>query len=134
MKNILTIQTLSRTAVSVLLAATMSAAYAQGNGNNQPSGQAGATGTSNVVVTNTSAQPVPTKDQNNGAYQPFTFTGSVTTNGASGTATVTVPAGKRLVIEHISGEVEITSSGSLPSYSVHTVSHGNESYAWANMT
>ena len=83
------------TAAMGMAVAFCGTAFAQGNGNNQPTGQAGTT--SNVVVTNTSAQPVPvtvtnqttpptsftvnntaaqavpTKDRNNAAYQPFSY-------------------------------------------------------------
>lgn len=113
------------TALVVLLATSFATAYGQGNGNNQPSGQAGGTGTSNVVVTNSPAQPVPTKDQNNPAYQPFQWQGPVLAGVGLeyGTAIFNVPAGKRLVVEQISALVRITSgvSGQIPQLDLNTI-------------
>jgi hypothetical protein len=51
-----------------------------------------------VKVTNSSAEPVPTRDVDNSARQPFTV-GLVSFNNN----TFQVPAGKRLVIEYVSG-------------------------------
>ena len=65
-----------------------------------------------VTVTNATSAPVPTKDQNNGAYHPVTL---YTTFSSSGTGIGTglkdvntqtvfyVPTGKRLVVESING-------------------------------
>ena len=124
MKNNWTNIGIGRIALAAVLVATIGGAFAQGNGNNQPSGQAGGTGTTNVVVTNTAAQPVPTKDQNNPAYQPFQWQGFVSVAAGSwyGTTTFQVPAGKRLVVEQISALVSITggASGQIPRLDLNT--------------
>ena len=120
------------TALVVLLASSLAPAYGQGNGNNQPSGQAGGTGTSNVVVTNSPAQPVPVKEQNNPAFQPFQWQGQPTVAlGNSDTITTfTVPAGKRLVIEGISAQVYVSGAvtGEVPRLILGT----NAAGVWAN--
>ena len=56
------------------------------------------------IVVNTAANPVPVNDVNN-AKQPFQTTVTVVIPGTSesASATFTVPAGKRLVIEFVSG-------------------------------
>ena len=122
MKNNWTRIGTGRIALAAVLVATIGGAFAQGN--NQPSGQAGGTGTSNVVVTNTAAQPVPVKDQNNPAYQPFQWSGFVGAPAGSwyGTASFQVPAGKRLVVEQISALVAITggASGQIPRLDLNT--------------
>jgi hypothetical protein len=58
--------------------------------------------TQNVQVVNTA--PVPTRDADNPARQPFHATRffSMTTGEPDQTATIPVPAGKRLIIEHVS--------------------------------
>lgn len=86
-----------------------------------------ATPTANVKVVNTTAEPVPiagtvnlsnpganplpVRDVNNPAYQPFqTEAVFFFTQGhdvVSGTLPVTVPAGKRLVVEHASAHVQL---------------------------
>lgn len=103
MKNNWTRIGTGRIALAAVLAATIGGAFAQGN--NQPSGQAPSGGTTNVVVTNTTAQPVPVKEQNNPAFQPFQITVQpyVSAGQAYNYAFVPVPAGKRLVIEQVSG-------------------------------
>ena len=126
---------IGRIAMTVLLTSSLTAvAYSQGNG--QPSGQAGAqSGTSNVVVTNTPAQPVPMRDMDNPAKQPFHFTSGITTNIAFANVNVPVPAGKRLVIEQISVEVSLFGSpGSLPSAAVRATTGGVDASAWVPMT
>jgi hypothetical protein len=126
---------IGRIAMTVLLTSTLTAvAYSQGNG--QPSGQAGAqSGATNVVVTNTPAQPVPMRDMDNPAKQPFHFTAPLTTNIAFANVNVPVPAGKRLVIEQISAAVHLLGSqGSFPSASVRATTGGVEAYAWVPMT
>ena len=133
MKNILKITNVGRTAAMILLASSISTIYAQGNGNNQPAGQAIATAT-NVVVTNTSAQPVPVtvtnpasssvtinntaaqpvpvKNRDDGAYQPFYLARTLSLTSAIGTNVYSdpVPAGKRLVIDSVSAQVTIQQS------------------------
>ena len=125
------------TALAILLASSFAIAYGQGhgNGNNQPSGQGGAQTSANVVVTNTPAQPVPTKEQNNPAFQPFHFTGYLTVTGGLGNIYVPVPAGKRLVIEQISSEVQvIQTTGSIPRFGMHSAAAGADAYMFAPMT
>jgi len=61
---------------------------------------------SNVIVVNTTASPVPLRDVDNPARQPFQAeaVGGIA-DGASTTGDITlttVPVGKRLVIEHVS--------------------------------
>jgi hypothetical protein len=94
------------TAIAVLIATSFATAYGQGNGNNQPSGQGATQTPANVVVTNTSAQPVPTKEQNNpDLQQPFDFTGPFNILAGSTYAQIQlppVPAGKRLIIQQVS--------------------------------
>ena len=51
------------------------------------------------------ALPLVIRDSDNPARQPFQFSGSST---SSGVIVVTVPAGKRLVIEYISGSQSVT--------------------------
>src|SRR6266568_3286494 len=61
---------------------------------------------SNVIVVNTPASPVPVRDVDNPARQPFEAQGmGGFADGASTTGDITiatVPAGKLLVIEHVS--------------------------------
>ncbi len=61
---------------------------------------------SNVIVVNTPASPVPVRDVDNPARQPFQAQAvGGFADGASSTGDITiatVPAGKRLVIEHVS--------------------------------
>ena len=95
------------TAIAVLIATSFATTYGQGNGNNQPSGQGGAQpGTTNVVVTNTPAQPVPTKEQNNpDLQQQFDYTGPYNIQASGSYAQIPlppVPAGKRLIIQQVS--------------------------------
>ena len=69
-------------------------------------------GTTQVVVTNSPAQPVPMvgmiKDSDASARHPFQWKGNIVTPPGQGeTITVTtVPAGQRLVIEQVSGYCE----------------------------
>jgi len=126
---------LGGTAIAVLIATSFATAYGQGNGNNQPSGQAGGTGTSNVVVTNSPAQPVPVKDQDNPARQPFHFSAPISVNVAFANVNVPVPAGKRLVIEQISAEVHVMqTSGTYPSFGATAFANGVDGNMWAPMT
>ena len=108
-----------------LLVFTSSASYAQGNKQpsdvnvvntpnvnvvNTPTVNVGNTlsvnvvGTPTVQVGNTAANPLPVRDAENPARQPFTET-LVSPNKPS----LTVPVGKRLVIEFVSGSGFITS-------------------------
>jgi hypothetical protein len=66
-------------------------------------GQASGAAT-DVVVVNGPVEAVPTKNQNDGPYQPFSASGNLLLPGGTVTAsfTVPVPAGKRLVIEQVS--------------------------------
>ena len=59
-----------------------------------------------VTVSNTSANPVPNRDQDNPAQQPFQTTAAVAVPAVGYIFNVplySVPAGKRAVIEHLSG-------------------------------
>lgn|SRR5689334_7972516 len=111
MKNNWTNIGTGRIALAAVLVATIGGAFAQGNGNNQPSGQAGGTGTTNVVVTNTAAQPVPVKEQNNpDLQQPFTFTAPYSIQAGIGYAQIQlppVPAGKRWIIQQVSANAYV---------------------------
>jgi hypothetical protein len=127
------------TAIAVLLATSFATAYGQGNGNNQPTGQGGPSGggTSNVVVTNSPAQPVPVKEQNNPAFQPFQWnsSGVIATGSDRVDFVFQVPAGKRLVIEQISGQADVVSSlGTVPRLLVGTVGAFGNASAWVPMT
>jgi hypothetical protein len=106
MNNKYKIVRIGGTAIAVLLAATLTTAYGQGNGNNQPSGQGGVQAIANVVVTNTPGQPVPAKEQNNpDLQQQFEFTGPFNILAGNSYAQIqlpAVPAGKRLIIQQVS--------------------------------
>jgi hypothetical protein len=67
-------------------------------------GSVSVTGTPNVKVTNTASNPVPTRDVDNPAQQPFQQDSVLSTpDGLLGADdTFTVPDGKRLVIEFVS--------------------------------
>lgn len=71
-----------------------------------------------VTVTNPTAQPIPVKDQFNGALQPVTFYADLTlyTQNMSPKPVYTVPDGKRLVIESCSAFAMSNSHGSFPVY------------------
>lgn len=58
---------------------------------------------SNVVVTNTSGNPVPVKRADNPAYQAYKI-------GVEWGETKSVPLGKTFVVEHISGHYQIGSA------------------------
>ena len=65
-----------------------------------------------VTVTNTPANPVPTKDVDTPAKQPFQEEVVATlASGPDGAVITTVPAGKRLVIETITSNSRIDISG-----------------------
>lgn len=119
-----------QTAVVALLAITLTTAHAQGNGNNQPSGQAPTQTATNVVVTNTSGQPVPIKDQDNPALQPFQTYGGVSMlgNNINASFQIAVPAGKRLVIEQVSAIITGESTGAHPYFQVASTAAGIPAY------
>lgn len=108
-----------------------------------PNGQAGTNSTSNVVVTNSAAQPVPTTVTNtvpaviaNSTAQPVptknaadpvfqAFQMKVSINllvGQDATSVnIPVPAGKRLVIETVSGFFStLNANGTIPQLSIST--------------
>ncbi|MGB0036707.1 MAG: hypothetical protein WBP79_14645 [Candidatus Acidiferrales bacterium] len=61
-----------------------------------------------VTVANTAANPVPNSDVDNGARQPFQQQFSIGVPDGSNEGfqdSITVPAGKRLVVEFVSGEI-----------------------------
>lgn len=124
-----------RIALAAVVIGTIGGAFAQGN--NQPSGQAGGTGTSNVVVTNTAAQPVPVKNLDNPAKQPFQWhnSGVVATGSDRADFTFQVPAGKRLVIEQLSGEASVvSSSGTVPRFLIASFAGGAVASGYAPAT
>jgi hypothetical protein len=57
-----------------------------------------------VQIVNTPQAPAPTRQSDLAAFQPVQRTGNVPA-GVSEVALYTVPAGKRLVIEYVEGEV-----------------------------
>jgi hypothetical protein len=81
-----------------------------------------------VQVVNTSANPIPNRDQDNPAQQPFQFLAQPDTRG-TGTnraeTDINVPAGKRLVIEYVSAGIA-AGNGSV---SVETTAGGSQA-AW----
>ena len=79
--------------IGVLAIATSGPAYTQSG---QPNGP-------NVSVINTPAEPVPMRDVDNPARQPFHLQMFGDNNS------FTVPAGKRLVIEFVSGRIHTNS-------------------------
>ena len=102
-----------RVAVAAVFCGAM--AFAQGNGNNQTSGQAGTANTAqSVVVTNTTAQPVPVRSREDAAYQPYIFANRyviASGNNLVSNVSDTVPAGKRLILDAITVNMEVSSPG-----------------------
>lgn len=77
-----------------------------------------------VQVANTSANPIPNRDQDNPAQQPFQVLAQPDTRGSGGTRAEQdfgVPGGKRLVIEYVSAGIA-AGTGSI---AVETTSAGN---------
>ena len=75
--------------------------------------------TGDVTVINNPTEPVPTRDVDNPARRPVqegVAAPSGTLTGGSNFVLFTVPAGKRLVVEHFSSEVGILSTASLNRY------------------
>lgn len=64
-----------------------------------------------VLVANDTANPVPLRDVDNPASQPFAFNGFSfwSVNSQTTGVSFTVPAGKRLVIEQVSAQANVTS-------------------------
>jgi len=81
------------------------------------SGQVSVVGMPNVVVTNTAATAVPTRDLNSPARQPYMFFGSCESNNSNSCQikTAPVPAGKRLVIQQVNGSMQLFGN-SLPQH------------------
>ena len=82
-------------------------------------------GTTQVVVTNSPAQPVPmvglVKDGDNPARKPFRWSGSIASGGGNVTLNVmTVPANQRFVLE----EVSALCSGATSHLSVNSYTQG----------
>ena len=78
---------------------------------------------SDVVVINNPTTPVPTRDVDNPATQPIqvqAVAGVGTLTGPANFVLFTVPAGKRLVVEHFSSEVGIASTASVNRYALVT--------------
>lgn len=120
-----------RTALSALLLMNLAAAagpsLAQASGSGPPnglnvnvlntplpvtgtvSGQVSVVGMPNVVVTNTPATAVPTRDLNSPARQPYMFSGSCESNNSNSCQirTPPVPAGKRLVLQQVNGSMQL---------------------------
>ena len=79
-------------------------------------------GESSVTVVNPSTQPVPVRNVDDPRREPVQF-GNVATGYSGGFGAVefvTVPAGKRLVIEHASAWVNVGSAGGLLAASLST--------------
>jgi hypothetical protein len=78
-----------------------------------------------VLVTNTATNPVQTRDVDKTAQQPFQKNFHMTFDpGQLGTsATFTVPAGKRLVLENVSGDFMVQ-NGMVVIFSVTTTANG----------
>jgi hypothetical protein len=77
-----------------------------------------------VQVVNTSANPVPNRDQDNPAQQPFQFLAQPDTRGTGQNQVETdfnVPAGKRLVIEYVSAGI----AAGTGRVTVETIAGGN---------
>ena len=75
--------------------------------------------TGDVTVINGPTEPVPTRDVDNPARQPIqaeAVAGSGTLTGPANFVLFTVPAGKRLVVEHFSSEVGIDQTASVNRY------------------
>jgi hypothetical protein len=102
-------------------------------------GSVGITGMPNVTVANTITNPVPVRDTDNPAIQPFqTEIALDLTSFTSKVGTFTVPAGKRLVIEFVSifaqvnqGQkelvnIETTAGNTVASYTVVPNFYGTE--------
>ncbi len=87
-----------------------------------PGGSVGIAGTPNVAVGNTEANPVPIRDVDNPARQPFQTVGGgqlpALTCGSS--FTFAVPANKRLVIEFASANVRIQAIGQIAEVGIQT--------------
>lgn len=87
------------------------------------------TASTSVTVTNPLSKPVPERDFDNPARQPFQYTLSPN-SGASSSATASyqVPAGKRLVIEYYSAQLTQYPSGGYAYMYLTTTVHGNTAY------
>ena len=76
-----------------------------------------------VQLANTTASPVPVLNVND-ASQPFQAIGSITQNSGTNASTIVianVPAGKRLVIEHISATGEVPSGQRVTHFGILTL-------------
>ena len=80
----------------------------------------------NVFVTNSAANPVPTRDVDNPARQPFQQDQVISIHAGTfgGDATFTVPKGKRLVIEFVSIHVSYP-TGQKPTFAFLQVETAN---------
>jgi hypothetical protein len=84
-----------------------------------------------VTVTNTSAQPVPNRDQDNPAQQPFQATASTVVAATGYVFNVplyTVPAGKRAVIEYLSGSGNCNAQAGVGMVTLNTLVGGIGGY------
>ena len=99
---------------------------------------------SNVNVVNTptvniggTSAPLPVKDADNPARQPFHYEASfqIANFNVANAATVPVPPGKRLVIEQVSALATVpAASGEVPSIEVTAVGGGAEARSFVPMT
>jgi hypothetical protein len=88
--------------------------------------QAASTG---VIVTNTFNKPVPERDFDNPARQPFQYTLSPSSGSSSSASdTYQVPAGKRLVIEYYSAQLTQYPSGGYAYMYLTTTVNGQLAY------
>jgi len=90
---------------------------------------AGSLGCTKVSVVNTASEPVPTFDVDSRARQPFqeVLVKILNPGEANGGSSLTVPAGKRLVIEHVTADA-IAPSGQGLWLSIVTTIGGNADF------
>jgi hypothetical protein len=87
------------------------------------------TASTSVTVTNPATKPVPERDIDNPARQPFQYTLSPSSGtSSSATASYKVPAGKHLVIEYYSAQLTQYPSGGYAYMYLTTTAHGNTAY------
>jgi hypothetical protein len=97
------------------------------------------TNTVPTVIANSAAQPVPTSNAHDPAFQPFqkSLQVSLTLNQLDNIFYVLlqVPAGKRLVIENVSGWVDTFQTiGTIPRLALETVAGNSVGYRYLAMT
>ncbi len=99
-----------------------------------PTVKSGQSGNWVVGVSNAASSPVPVALVNEGVRQPFQQQVHVTTDASTGfgSASITVPAGWRLVIEHVNGFAYVGQQDDLSDYQLDTTYKSNSvSYEFA---